>query len=491
VRHQGGQRVRVLTAVWVVVVLIMAGPVSVASAQGPLLTPAPAAVDTRAEDPTAEGTTTEATAVAAEEAATPYFTWGNRKTFVGIDFSFLNYVDNSLHAAMGRERQMLPARMIISLYGDYSRNVSYRVEINPVSRSMVPRPYVPHENDRRTYFFPNQPDVPGGRGVASVPDGLFYVDNYKTMGVDPIHHLGALRVGSVDIHTASRRVGFSAGRVYVPQGLGLDNVTWFSAKDLVHMQIIDAAADNGVLLYYQAGPVRLEGGAVSGNASPFHDYGYFDFTAGGEDKNSAMATVARGIVRPIAGLQVGASVKHNYVNSRIEDSISLQLSKRYDNAFTGFARWQQSPYLALYGQVARYKWGQRDTSADLMPGVRPQTPIFKDGYFAGVEASTPRLDVLKGSRISGSYVRSEISRDDSLVSWAAANSLFGVTLGKKERSSVFKVQGHVGDNVSFFWFLHDLSNPFPELSAIRPIDGPGSDQPANNNKAGLGLMLKF
>jgi hypothetical protein len=73
-------------------------------------------------------------------------------------------------------------------------------------------------------------------------------------GVGPIHHPGGLRVGSVDIHTASRRVGFFAGRVYVPQGLGLDNVTWFSAKDLVHMQIIDAAADNGLLLYYQAGP---------------------------------------------------------------------------------------------------------------------------------------------------------------------------------------------------------------------------------------------
>ena len=56
---------------------------------------------------------------------------------------------------------------------------------------------------------------------------------------------------------------------------------------------------------------------------------------------------------------------------------------------------------------------------------------------------------------------------------------------------MFKVQGHVGDNVSFFWFLHDLSNPFPELSAIRPVDGPGSDKPVNNNKAGMGLMLKF
>lgn len=421
----------------------------------------------------------------------PYFTWGNRKIFVGLDVSFVSYVDNSHHASMGRERQMVPARTIISLFGDYSRHVSFRLEVNPVNRSMTPRPYVPHEDDRRTYFFPNRPDVEGGRGVVSQPEGLFYVDNYKTLGVDPIHNLGGLRVGYVDFHTASKRFGVQAGRVYMPQGLGLDRTTWFSAKDLVHMQIIDAAADNGVLVYYQAGRVRLEAAGLTGNSSPFHDYGYFDFTADGEDKNSALATVGRVTMEPVSGLVLGGSAKHNYVNSRIEDSTTLQLSKRYDNAFTGFVHWRQSQYVTVFAQVARYKWGQRDTSADLMDGPRPETPVFKNGYYAGAEFSTPRLGMLRGAWLSAGYTRSELDRDDSLVSWAAVNNLFGVTLGKKERSNVFRMQGHVNDNLSVFWFLHDLSNPFPELSAIQPISGPGSDKSANNNKSGFGLTLKF
>jgi hypothetical protein len=420
----------------------------------------------------------------------PYLTLGNRKIYFGLDASFINYIDNSHHASMGRERQMLPARTIISVYGDYSDNLSFRMEINPVNRSMVPKPYVPHEDDRRTYFFPNQPDVEGGRGVSSVPEGLFYVDNYKTLGVDPIHNLGGLRVGFVDIHTVSKRFGLQAGRVYVPQGLGLGRATWFSAKDLVHMQIIDAAADNGLLLYYQNSLLKVEVAGLTGNSSPFHDYGYFDFTHG-EDKNSALATVGRFTVEPMEGLVLGGSAKHNYVNSRIEDSTSLQLSKRYDNALTGFAYWRQSAFLTVFGQVARYKWGQRDTSADLMPGPRPSTPINKSGYYVGVELATPRLRLLHNAWVSGGYTRSELSRDDSLVSWAAANNLFGVTLGKKERSNVFRIQGHVSQNVSVFWFLHDLSNPFPQLSAIQPIAGPGSDQQANNNKSGFGLLVKF
>jgi hypothetical protein len=88
-------------------------------------------------------------------------------------------------------------------------------------------------------------------------------------------------------------------------------------------------------------------------------------------------------------------------------------------------------------------------------------------------------------------VRSELGRDDSLVAWAAANELFGVTLGKKERSNIVKLQGHFGGNLTLFYFWHDLSNPFPELSAIRPISGPGSDRAASGNKSGMGVHLRF
>jgi hypothetical protein len=418
---------------------------------------------------------------------TPYFTWGNRKVFVGLDFAFISYKDWAMDGSLGRERQMVPSRLVISIYGDLSERISYRAELNPVARSIVPRPYVPSPDDRRTYFFPNQPDMPGSRGVVSTPEGLYNVDTYKTMGVDPIHHLAGLRVGYVDMHTRSRRYGVQVGRVYVPQGLGLDNVTWYSAKDLAHMQLIDAAADNGAMGYVETGTLRVELALVTGNGAPFHDYGYFDFTAG-EDKNSAVATMSRATFRPFEGFMVGGSIKHNYVNSRIEDSITMSLSKRYDNALTGFVRWRQSSHLTVFGEVARYKWGLRDSSAELLAGPSITTPILKDGYFVGADLTSPRMGM---ARVSATLVRSELGRDDSLVAWAAANELFGVTLGKKERSNIVKLQGHVGGNLTLFYFWHDLSNPFPELSAIRPISGPGSDRAASGNKSGMGVQLRF
>jgi hypothetical protein len=417
----------------------------------------------------------------------PHLHVGSHTVYFGFDFSFVAYTDKSLDAAMGRERQMVPAFVNIALYGDYGPRLSYRVEINPVEHGMEPRPYVPHEDDRRTYFFPNQPAVPGERGVVSDPAGLYHVDYYKTLGVDPIAQLGALRVGYVDFHTTSRRFGVLAGRFYVPQGLGLDQVDWFSAKDLAHMQVIDAGADNGLLAYADVGNLTVEFAVVTGNDAGFHDYGYYDFTYG-EDKNSDVAKLVRGTYRPVRGLLVGASAKHNYVNSRIEDDITLSTSKRYDNAFTGFVKWRQSEYLTVFGEVARYKWGLRDTSAELLPGPPIRTPIFKDGYYVGVEATSPAI---RRMRVAGSYTRSELDRDDSLVAWATANDLFDVRLGKKERSSIYKLQARVADKVALFWFLHDLSNPFPELSAIKPIAGPNSERPVSNTKSGVGLKVRF
>jgi hypothetical protein len=418
----------------------------------------------------------------------PYITWGNRKVFFGLDFSFASVYDNSLRGSMGRERQIQPAFVVLSVYGDYNDRVSYRVEANPINSSIYPRPYEPSPDDRRIYFFPNQPDsLAGKRGVVSDPAGLYNVDDYKNTGLDPYHQMSGLRVGYFDFHTKSRRLGAVVGRFKIPQGLGLDGVAWFTAKDLSRVQLIDAAVDNGLMLYFQTSRFRAELASVMGNGSPFHDYGFYDFTRG-EDKNSAVGTMVRGTYEPVKGLVVGGSVKHNYANSRLEDATTLHTSKRYDNAFTGFARWHQSEYLTVYGEAVRYKWGQRDSSAELMAGPTPATPLFKDGYYVGFDASTPKFRLM---RLTLTYVRSELDRDDSLVAWASANDLYGAALGKKERSSIIKVQGEVGDHLSVFFFFHNLSNPFPELSAIKPIAGPGVDSTADNAKHGLGLRFRF
>ncbi len=458
------------------IVMVAASP---ALAQTEVIAPAPT-------EPLPATVPDQASPTSSDDKA-PYFSWGGRRTYLGLDFRFVSYVDEAMRGSMGRERQMRPAAAIVSLYGDFNDRISYRVEINPVEAGVIPKPYVPSPEDRRTYFFPNQPDSPGNRGVASVAEGLYNVDDFKTMGLDPILQAGPFRVGYIDVHNSSRRYGVRVGRIYVPQGLGLDGVTWFTTKDLVHIQSIDAAADDGALAYVDHPKGRLEAGVVTGNGSPFHDYGYFDFTYG-EDKNSAVATVLRGTFRPLASVTVGGSMRHNYVNSRVEDATTLQLSKRYDNALTAFARWRQSRYLMVYGEAVRYKWGLRDTSADTLPGPRNASPLNKGGYYLGAEVTSPKFGF---ASVTAVVVRSELSRDDSLVAWAAANSMFDVRLGKKERSNVVKIQVALGRNLTAFWFLHRLSNPFPELSAITPIAGPGSDSPHSSDKNGLGVQLRF
>ena len=86
--------------------------------------------------------------------------------------------------------------------------------------------------------------------------------------------------------------------------------------------------------------------------------------------------------------------------------------------------------------------------------------------------------------------REELKRDDALVAWAAANRLFGVRLGKKERSTIVKIYGKFGPVTAFF-FLNDLANPYPELSAIKAIEGPGAHAAISNMKRGFGLRLKI
>src|ERR1019366_6591631 len=78
--------------------------------------------------------------------------------------------------------------------------------------------------------------------------------------------------------------------------------------------------------------------------------------------------------------------------------------------------------------------------------------------------------------------REELSRDDSLVAFAAANNLFGVALGKKERSTIVKVQVQAAKELTVFGFVNLLSNPFPQLSALVPISGPGADEEVSDKK---------
>lgn len=424
-----------------------------------------------------------AQAPAAPQDKATTLTIGGQELRFGLDFVFAGVHDESQRPTIGRERQIKAAYVNLSLGMDVGKRYSFLVVANPAGDEIVPKPYIPSPGDRRTYFFPNQPE---GRGVASDPDGIKDVDDYKYSGFDPIIQQGVLRAAYLDIHTDGRMFGAIVGRSYVPQGLGLDELTWFTAKDLTHIQRINAQADNGLTLYYNGPLVRVDLAGISGNGNPYHDYGYFDFTDPPEDKNSALGAVGSVRVK-LPKLVFGASYRKNFLNSRVEDSISLQLSKHNDDAAIGFVSYRPARYIRLFGEAVRYKWGLAKTSADLLPGPKVETPVYKPGYYWAVDVTAPDTRFGKwGLTIS----REELSRDDSLVALAAARQMFGVVLGKRERGTIFKGQVEAGQ-LTIFGFGNFVSNPFPELSALVPISGLGIQEQVTNTKVGFGIRFRL
>jgi hypothetical protein len=400
------------------------------------------------------------------------------------DFTIAGVHDEAQRAAMGRERQVRVAYAILALRMAVSPRVTFRIEANPAQSDRVPVPYIPGPDDRRTYFFPNQPE---GRGVTSDPAGLYKVDYYKHPGLDPIIQQETLRAAYIDLHTSSGTVGLRFGRFILRRGLGVSDVTWFTAKDLTHIQAIDLVADNGGMFYVDTRRADVSLAAVSGNGNPYHDYGYFDFTDPTEDKNSAFGFVLAGRLH-LGPVEVGASLQKNYINSRVEDATTFQLSKRNDDALTVFGRLRVHRLLQLYGQYSRYTWGIRASSLDFLPGPAIETPVLKEGVFFGVDAQTPDTPL---GQWGVTVLYEDLSRDDSLVAWAASRELFGVTLGTRERGFIFKLRNQVTEHATAFFFMNDMSHPFPELSALRPISGPASDGVVNSLKFGFGIRLRI
>lgn len=419
------------------------------------------------------------------DAAKPPLALGSHTFQLGVDFVFASVHDGSQQETLGRERQIKVAYVNLSFGTDVGEHLSFFMTINPVNDEAVPKPYIQSARDRRTFFFPNQPE---GRGVSSNPNGIKDVDDYKYSQFDPIIQQGALRIGYLDIHTTGRTMGMVVGRNYVPQGLSLGDIVWFTAKDLTHIQRINAQADSGITLYYSTPKFRVDLAGITGNGNPYHDYGYFDFTDAAEDKNSALAAVATGrFTLPDQKFTVGGTYRKNFLNSRIEDSISLQLSKHNDDAAIGFLAVQPIRYLRLFGEAARYKWGLAQTSVGLLPGPANESPVYKAGYYIGADAYSPQT---RWGKWGVTFTREELSRNDSLVAFAAANHLFGVTLGKKERGTIVKVLFQAGE-LTAFGFVNLVSNPFQRLSAIVPISGPGADEEVSDKKVGFGIHFRL
>lgn len=394
-------------------------------------------------------------------------------------------VSDGAIASLGFERQGRVGYAIVDLTGRISDRVSYRLEINPVNETR-PLPSCGEE----FFFYPNDPrQFDAGPNVPCDPDGRLRVDDYRFLALDLIPQQGPIR--QAYLHYSTGRYGIRFGRFIVPIGFGWEEVGSFTSKDATHIQRINANASFGAMITLSGrrgddsllGELNLVGFLGEGNRN--RDYTYFYFVDPSLDSNSALSAVVSGRVMPIRGVELRAAYQYGDTGSKVERLPNFYASKRHDNAVVLSGRYQPVSYLKVFGEYARYTWGLRETSAELL-GLN-QDPVVKPGYYAGVDVSAP---VRRGVRVGAVVTREELTRDDSLVKLMSERGLFEATMGKKERSVTARLYADFGRHVTVALFRNDLSNPFPWLSGITPVGGPRAFQPDRGSDK-FGLVVRF
>ena len=391
-------------------------------------------------------------------------------------------------AALGFEKQGRIGMAIVSLSGRVSDHVRYYVSVNPVSETSS-RPAC----GEKDYFFPNDPNLYGGVGPiikCDEEDGLKRVDTYNTFSLDYINQQGILREGYVD-WGISNVVSLRGGRFILPVGLAPREIGGATAKDIPRITRLNAEANFGTMVAVtarRADRALFDAGvmAVLGDGNREKDYDWFYFVNRTLDTNSAITLVASARTQPIKQLDARIAYKHGYTGSKVERLPSYWASKRNDDALVVSVKVSPVSWASAFAEYAKYKWGPTITSGEMV-GVPTLGPIEKPGYYMGAQ-----LDVPVGGKVhlGGSFTREELSRDDSLIQYLDLNNLYGVSLGKKDRTMI--VRGFIDVNrlvnVSFFWM--DVSNPFPWASGSWPVSGPTAFVGREPDRAGVTVTVR-
>lgn len=392
--------------------------------------------------------------------------------------------DNS-EESLGLENQGRVGYAIVGLSGNLSRRFSWLFEVNPVNET---QPLASCGEAR--YFYPNTPQGFGPNVVCDT-DGRLRVDDYRFIALDTIVQQGPVRQAYLD-YNGPIRARF--GRFILPIGFGAEEAGAFTAKDATHIQRIDAEANFGAMLTVRRsrdGRPLLEGsaGAVLGDGNRFHDYDYYYLVQGSLDTNSALTAFVSGKVLPAPGAELRAAYKWGYTGSKVETLPNFYASKRNDRALVlsgQIARTIQSLSLRAFGEYAAYTWGPTDTSADML-GL-PRGAVKKDGYYAGGEVS---YQIARPVRIGVNLTREELSRDDALIKYLAYQGLYGVTLGKKERSLVWRFHADINRMVTLGYYRNSLDNPFPWVSGIVPVEGSNAYGSWGRGNDKWGVVVRF
>jgi hypothetical protein len=390
-------------------------------------------------------------------------------------------------AQLGLEKQGRVAQATLTVSGRVTNRVRYVVSFNPVNE-VASKPACGEEN----FFFPNDPTFyAAGPVVPCDPEhGLKRVDTYNTYALDYINQQGPLREGYADWR-ASEAVSARFGRFILPIGFAPLEVGSWTAKDLTRIQRLNAEANFGVMLGYTqrtaAGVPLVEAHVmgVLGEGNREKDYDWFYFVNTSLDTNSALTVVGSLRVRPHAAVDVRGAYKRGFTGSKVERLPSYWASKRIDDAVVASAKVQVHPWVSVFGEYARYVWGPTATSAEML-GL-DQDAIVKPGYYIGGTFEVPLRDqVTAGVTLT----REELSRDDSLVKYLAANGLYGVELGKKDRSTIARFYLDVSRLVTVGLFWADVSNPYPWISGSWPVAGPRAFSGRTPDRYGLTVIVR-
>lgn len=401
---------------------------------------------------------------------------------LNLDVTFIaGYGHDGAQAALGFEKQGRVGQATLTLSGRLHEKFRYRLSFNPVSETSS-KPAC-GETD---FFFPNDPRLysAGPVVVCDPENGHKRVDTYNTFALDYIVQQGPLREGFVDwLATGSTTARF--GRFIVPIGFAPEDVGSWTSKDMTRIQRLNAEANFGVMLSYARSAFDVSAMGVLGEGNREKDYDWFYFANPTLDTNSALTAIVSARVRPHRFVDARAAWKRGFTGSKVERLPSYWASKRHDDALVLSGKVQPHRFVSVFAEYARYTWGPTATSAELL-GVDPN-PIDKAGYYAGAEVAYP---VTRRVTVGATFTREELSRDDSLIKFLAANRLFDVEMGKKDRGITAKVFVTVSDVVTAGLYWADVSNPYPWVSGSWPVSGPRAFTGRAPDRYGLVVSLR-
>jgi len=409
----------------------------------------------------------------------------SRRLHVRLDF-MLGFSHDDAQAELGLANQGQVGYAKITFAGQLNDRVSYRVVLNPVMDNQPEAAC-----GEAHYFFPNQPStISVGPTVACEEDGNQRVDMYKYEGLDPVVQQGPMREAYVRFKLTDS-LGLQFGRLILPVGFDWEEMGSFTSKDAPRIQRINAESDFGAVMKwdYRAGARKVltaYGGVNLGDGHRDLDYNYYYFVDQSLDSKNRLTAFGSAIYAPTTSLEVRGAVKIGVTGSKVERLPNFWAAKRNDDAITVSARYRPVRFVSVFAEGARYTWGLYPSAAGLLN--MDQSPINKSGYYLGVDAGAP---VWRDRRLSTVITREELSRDDSLVKYLASQDLYDAAMGKKDRSTVVRIHFDVTKQLTIGVYHNWDSTPFPWLSGIDPVTGPGALARHSTDKWGLVTRVRL